>query len=326
MTTPAAIPPRPSPPRSQWTPAGEEPCAFVYVNAYEEGFGIWATGVVKDGEFTLHSDIHTAKDSLESNKAEALLAGLGIALRFADTQRPLKLYILSAAARIAATEFLTCVPGVAVEFGVPSELDRFASATRQETEHIVRCTKDEKKSLEKAVITLDDPRHLTIATDGSIASTGRTAGLGWVIQEDGEATRCGHASLHVRRKGDILTAELLAIQHAIEAAKAVPAGSSIRIQSDSRHALGTLAFIRKNPRESVSSEERHLASKILQACTSRGINLTWEWVKGHANHEGNAGADRLAVLARRNQEFGLRDQVRRQLERKAKADIRRRVA
>jgi ribonuclease HI len=38
--------------------------------------------------------------------------------------------------------------------------------------------------------------------------------------------------------------------------------------------------------------------------------VSFRWVRGHAGHEGNEAADRLAVLARRGEEFKVPKETR----------------
>jgi ribonuclease HI len=120
---------------------------------------------------------------------------------------------------------------------------------------------------------------------------------------------CGQRTSATRRCGDILTGELLAILYGVQAAireHQVPVSGegTVVVQSDSRPALRLLRTVRagRYP-EACTTNQIRVARKVIEECGI--IPIQFRWVKGHHGNELNEGADRLAVLARRNQEFGV---------------------
>jgi ribonuclease HI len=99
------------------------------------------------------------------------------------------------------------------------------------------------------------------------------------------------------------TNQQMEIQAAIEGLKALPGPSKVRIVTDSEYVKkanmdGWLAKWQRNgwknaARDPVANQDRWLA--LLEA--KKGHDVTFEWVKGHANDAINERCDRLAAAA-----------------------------
>jgi len=117
----------------------------------------------------------------------------------------------------------------------------------------------------------------------------------------------------VSRCGDILTGELLAIRCGIQSLISsypvpVHGQGTVVIQSDSKAALSLLRIVGAGRQpSSFTTDQIKLAKRILDECGH--MPLVFRWVKGHQGDEGNEAADRLAVLARRNREFGVTTEI-----------------
>ncbi|XAS68414.1 RNase H family protein [Micrococcaceae bacterium Sec5.7] len=84
--------------------------------------------------------------------------------------------------------------------------------------------------------------------------------------------------------------------------------SRANIQSDSCAALRLLRTVGacRQPAACTTNQIK-LARRILEE--SGHIPVQFRWVKGHQGNEMNEAADRLAVLARHNREFGVTNEV-----------------
>lgn len=82
-------------------------------------------------------------------------------------------------------------------------------------------------------------------------------------------------------------AEMLGLLAAIEW---MPAGSTLRVRSDSEYTLKVLQGIYK------AKANRDLWDVIRATIAAKKLRVQGEWVRGHAGDAGNERADRLAVL------------------------------
>ncbi|ATW59900.1 RNase [Arthrobacter phage Waltz] len=145
-----------------------------------------------------------------------------------------------------------------------------------------------------------------IYTDASFGVKSGSAGHGWVIVHDVPRY---HVTVGFSHKDKLrglfrsaLYAELKAMEKAIRAAK--DTGDDLHgaiLWSDCEEALNMLdaptwhADLQKHYSPVLAYIRREI----------RAFRMTTKWVKGHADDVYNDAADRLAVLARRNREYGL---------------------
>lgn len=146
-----------------------------------------------------------------------------------------------------------------------------------------------------------------IYTDGSLGTTS-TAGLGWVlVTPEGPLVGFTHIKVGIAH-ATIQHVELQAIKAAIKAA--VSTGLPMEhaaVYTDSRDALALIreevdGHGRGRPRTGTAAL-RELTRWI--AREARIFDLHLRHVRAHAGDPGNEAADRLAVMARRNREYGL---------------------
>lgn len=147
--------------------------------------------------------------------------------------------------------------------------------------------------------------RLEIATDASIGHRTPWAGHGWVLDfGSGLPLRPG---LKAVAGGSILESELRAIRLALGAAKNAYPGvldgrCAVTISSDNVTAVKMLddsGF--RSGQTTVACREEIQRIQALAAFA----HVHFQWVKGHADHELNVLADRLAVMSRRHKEAEL---------------------
>lgn len=149
-------------------------------------------------------------------------------------------------------------------------------------------------------------QNLTLATDSSRGKGRSINGCGWILAYSDGADPVVGAYTAVSERGGIRAGELAAVRRGLQSTLNLHPGlregiGSVTVLTDSKAALELLAKVASEGElggedsDSVSECRRILGS-------ARGINIAYEWVRGHDGHPLNEIADRLAVLARRNRE------------------------
>lgn len=170
-----------------------------------------------------------------------------------------------------------------------------------------QATSEAIKSTEQRLIS-----EITLSTDASKGST-NAVGCGWVINY--ESGLYPYFGRHARAmRGGILAGELLAIKLGLrDIAKRheeFDEGSlKITVRSDSLHAIGMINqwAAGGRPPAHVPGSTVELVRDIADMVNGRPV--TFEWVRGHSGDPANESADRLAIAARRNLEFGASGEV-----------------
>ena len=152
---------------------------------------------------------------------------------------------------------------------------------------------------------------LTLACDASRGKGRNINGCGWVLAYGNGADPVVGVYTAVSDHGGIRAGELAAIRRGLQATLNLhpvlrDGTGTLTVLTDSRAALDLLERSRTD--ETLSGEDTdsvHECRRILGS--ARGIDIRFEWVRGHDGHPLNEIADRLAVLARRNREMGIDD-------------------
>lgn len=264
--------------------------------------GAWAVGYQEaDGEIRIISGVAAAKGTAALTRAEAAVAALTVVLQLAGARGAIDLDLpCEMELRRAFYDALRPFPDI-----------RLTSPTVPGPQRAAISEALTAMAPPAAVVPLKKPavtvRSLVIACDASIAANGSVAGLGWVVAAaDGDVLSCGQGTLTVARRGDITLGELAAIRRGLQAARAkrFPADGhgTVTVLSDSRIALSVLRKVRcGEPTRGVPPESIREAEAILALAEEHPV--VFEWVKAHRGHRLNEAADRLAVMARRNEEF-----------------------
>ncbi|MFE6967132.1 ribonuclease HI [Agromyces sp. NPDC057679] len=141
---------------------------------------------------------------------------------------------------------------------------------------------------------LDDTvAPLTIAADGSFDHRTGHGAYAW-ISERGRY-RTGEV-----RNGDSVIAELTALAEAVEYLSAARAERAV-ILTDCRLAISAIAQVAGGAKAPKRNRAVRLATRVITASAGRDVEI--RWVRGHADHQLNNAADRLAnveMCARRN--------------------------
>lgn len=134
------------------------------------------------------------------------------------------------------------------------------------------------------------PATYEIYTDGSCLLNPGPGGWGaLVIPAEGAAARISGGERSTTNNRMEITA-------AAEALESIPPGSSAVVHSDSEYVVKTMTKGWKR------NANKDLWERLERAAASR--NVEFRWVRGHAGHEGNETADRLAVAAMKDVERG----------------------
>ena len=134
------------------------------------------------------------------------------------------------------------------------------------------------------------PAAYEIYTDGSCLLNPGPGGWGaLVIPAEGAAAKLSGGERSTTNNRMEITA-------AAEALESIPPGSSAVVHSDSEYVVKTMTKGWKR------NANKDLWERLELASSSR--NVEFRWVRGHAGHEGNETADRLAVAAMKDVERG----------------------
>lgn len=285
-------------------PAAGAPTDVILHVRVLDNTGQWGIGVLEDdGILSIRTGEVDPQETFSATRTEAVLAAFSEVLEVAAARQYVVLDVSNILVRKAIAGMIDSVPNVLLS----------------ETTAICGHRTAVVKALEEMPVSTEvrlnpEARSLVVSTDASIANGGMVAGLGWVVAaEDGTVLSCGQKTADVARCGDILTGELLAIRWALQSLISrhpVPAESqgTVLVQSDSKAALRLLRILGADRRpSSFTTDQIKLAKRILDE--SSHMPVVFRWVKGHRGDEGNEAADRLAVLARRNREFGVTTEV-----------------
>jgi ribonuclease HI len=143
---------------------------------------------------------------------------------------------------------------------------------------------------------MTDLKHITIYTDGACTGNPGPGGYGIILQH-GEKRREISAGFR------LTTNNRMELTAAIVGLKILRYRCAVTIYTDSQYVVKgiTLGWAkrwrangwRRNAQEKAINAD--LWGELLDQCAEHEV--TFEWVKGHANHPENERCDRLAVLA-----------------------------
>jgi ribonuclease HI len=152
---------------------------------------------------------------------------------------------------------------------------------------------------------------LVLACDSS-RGRGRTVnGCGYVLAYANGADPILGAYTAVSAHGGIRAGELAAIRRGLQSTlghhPVLREGvGDLKVLTDSKSALEVLERVATGALQPFDDTDSIAECKRIIG-SARGVNITYEWVRGHNGHPLNELADRLAVLARRNREMGVDD-------------------
>lgn len=150
---------------------------------------------------------------------------------------------------------------------------------------------------------------LVLACDSS-RGRGRTVnGCGYVLAYANGADPILGAYTAVSAHGGIRAGELAAIRRGLQSTlchhPVLREGvGDLKILTDSKAALEVLDRVSAGALQPFDDTDSVAECKRILG-SARGVNISYEWVRGHNGHPLNELADRLAVLARRNREMGV---------------------
>lgn len=152
-------------------------------------------------------------------------------------------------------------------------------------------------------------KGLTLACDSSRGKGKTVNGCGWVLAYANGADAVVGTYTSVSERGGIRAGELAAIRRGLQSTLNLhpvlrEGTGNLTVLTDSRAALSLLERVRAE--EDLAGEDDDSVSECKRILGSaRGINISFEWVRGHDGHPLNEIADRLAVLSRRNREMNI---------------------
>lgn len=217
-----------------------------------------------------------------------------------------------AAQIVAAIESVCAVPGQVfvsdrATADVLREKSDLAISNLSPPAEAVAATREALTTVEENII-----KGLILACDASRGRRTDINGCGWVLSYPCGADPVVGSNTEVASHGGIKAGELSAIRHGLQKTvarhPALRQGSgSLTVLTDSREALRAIALVRteSTPTLNLDSDSLDECRRILGLAA--GVNVSFEWVRGHSGHELNEVADRLAVMARRNREMDVDD-------------------
>ncbi|OFL64153.1 MULTISPECIES: ribonuclease H family protein [unclassified Brevibacterium] len=136
------------------------------------------------------------------------------------------------------------------------------------------------------------------AVDGSALGNPGPAGWAWYISDDQWA--CGGWPKATNNRGEL--------QAVIELLRAVEdSGADVHVLCDSQYAINSITkwmtgwkkrgWKKANGSPVLNDDLMKQLDELMSAAKSAGRSITYEWVKGHANHRMNERADDLARAA-----------------------------
>ena len=134
--------------------------------------------------------------------------------------------------------------------------------------------------------------HIEAFTDGACSGNPGPGGWGvWLRYGKREKELCGGEAHSTNQR--------MELQAAIEALKALKKPSKITIYSDSKYVIQGItewtSGWKKRAWKNFAKKDVANQDLWLQLDALNNLhNVTWQWVKGHAGHEGNERADELA--------------------------------
>ncbi|KAI9674857.1 MAG: hypothetical protein M1829_003597 [Trizodia sp. TS-e1964] len=185
----------------------------------------------------------------------------------------------------------------------PGSVDGFDSTIRldEETTEIHLKTEEERNAIKTQLI-LKESAVLKIYTDGSSLGNGSAEAAAGVGVYFGPSDSRNVSERLPGRRQTNQRAELTAIFRALEIS---PRNRDICIYTDSKYAIDCVTSWhvkwRQNNWQTAAGkavENKDLVMSILDLMEARqksGKKVDLHWLKGHANHEGNVEADKLAV-------------------------------
>jgi ribonuclease HI len=145
---------------------------------------------------------------------------------------------------------------------------------------------------------------IKVYTDGSATVSTKPGGYGWVIVIDGKKHSEGNGHIELATNNDaelkaaiqglVAAYKLLTNEVELVALPSVGTTYEVILCSDSQIVLGWA-----NGNYRFKQEDKKSQYEILSELVRR-LNVTTEWVEGHAGHEFNERADELANLGRLN--------------------------
>lgn len=150
---------------------------------------------------------------------------------------------------------------------------------------------------------------LFLACDSSRGRGKSVNGCGYVLAYANGADPILGAYTAVSAHGGIRAGELAAIRRGLQSTlghhPVLREGvGDLKILTDSKAALEVLDRVSTGSLQPFDDTDSIAECKRILG-SARGVNISYEWVRGHNGHPLNELADRLAVLARRNREMGV---------------------